>query len=51
MRIARSPHLSIRLSFGYLSPEDLNEGVRRIAASLRALSTRPAAARGAAAPI
>ncbi len=51
MRIARSPHLSIRLSFGYLSPADLNEGVRRIAASLRALSTRPAATRGAAAPI
>ena len=42
MRIARSPHLSMRLSFGYLSPEELDEGVRRIAASLRALSVRPA---------
>ncbi len=42
MRIARSPHLSMRLSFGYLSPEDLDEGVRRIASSLRALGARPA---------
>jgi DNA-binding transcriptional MocR family regulator len=43
MRISRSPHLSMRLSFGYLEPEDLDEGVRRIAASVRALSLRPAA--------
>ncbi len=43
MRIARSPHLSMRLSFGYLEPEDLDEGVRRIAASVRALSMRPSA--------
>jgi 2-aminoadipate transaminase len=49
MRIARSPHLSLRLSFGYLSPEDLDEGVRRIAAAVQALSVRPV--RRAAAPI
>jgi len=50
MRLARSPHLSLRLSFGYLEPEDLDEGVRRIARALRAVSARPAPRR-AAAPI
>jgi 2-aminoadipate transaminase len=50
MRLARSPHLSLRLSFGYLEPEDLDEGVRRIASSLRAVAARPTPRR-AAAPI
>ena len=50
MRLGRSPHLSLRLSFGYLPPEDLDEGVRRLAAALRAVRARPAVRR-AAAPI
>jgi 2-aminoadipate transaminase len=49
MRIARSPHLSMRLSFGYVTPEELDDGVRRIASALRSLSSRPA--RRTAAPI
>lgn len=49
MRIAASPHLSMRLSFSYLEPEELDEGVRRIAAALSALSARRP--RRAAAPI
>jgi 2-aminoadipate transaminase len=49
MRIDRSPHLSMRLSFGYLTPEELGEGVRRLATALRTLSLRPA--ERAAAPI
>ena len=50
MRIARSPELSLRLSYSYLDEPDLDEGVRRIAIALRALSrTRPA--RRAAAPV
>jgi 2-aminoadipate transaminase len=50
MRLGRSPHLSLRLSFGYLEPDELDEGVRRIASSLRAVASRPAPRR-AAAPI
>jgi DNA-binding transcriptional MocR family regulator len=50
MRLGRSPHLSLRLSFGYLSPDDLDEGVRRLATAHRNVSARPAV-RGAAAPI
>ncbi|HEX2128043.1 MAG TPA: PLP-dependent aminotransferase family protein [Solirubrobacterales bacterium] len=42
MRIERSRNLSMRLSFGYLEPGELVEGVRRIATSARALSPRPA---------
>jgi 2-aminoadipate transaminase len=49
MRIARSPHLSMRLSFSYLDEAELAEGVERIARSLRNLSARPI--RRAAAPI
>ena len=50
MRVAPSPHLSLRLSFGYLEPDELNEGVRRIASALRALNARTSPRR-AAAPI
>jgi len=31
------PHTSLRLSFGLLDPEELDEGVRRLAAALRAV--------------
>ncbi len=41
MRIERTRDVSMRLSFGYLEPDDLVEGVRRIAESARALSRRP----------
>jgi DNA-binding transcriptional MocR family regulator len=41
MAIERRREVSLRLSFGYLEPEDLVEGVRRIAVSARALSRRP----------
>ncbi|MDQ3573268.1 MAG: PLP-dependent aminotransferase family protein [Actinomycetota bacterium] len=40
MRSERSPDLSLRLSFGYLDPPELEEGVRRIGAALRAVSAR-----------
>ena len=43
MRIARSQDLSLRLSYCYLEPDEMDEGVRRIAASVRALSLRPSA--------
>ena len=49
MRIARSPHLSMRLSYSYLDAAELDEGVRRIGGALRSLSARPV--RRAAAPI
>lgn len=41
MAVERHRAVSVRLSFGYLEPADLVEGVRRIAASARALSRRP----------
>jgi DNA-binding transcriptional MocR family regulator len=41
MRIERSRNLSMRLSFCYLDPDQLVEGVRRIAESASALSRRP----------
>ncbi len=49
MRTSRAPELEMRLSFSYLEPEQLDEGVRRLAAALGALSGRPA--RSAAAQI
>jgi 2-aminoadipate transaminase len=42
VRIARRPELAMRLSFGYLEPDQLVEGVRRLAAAVRALRSRPA---------
>lgn len=42
MRVERSPELSMRLSFSYLEPDELAEGVRRIAKALRAVEARPA---------
>jgi len=42
MSVERQRDVSLRLSFGYLEPEELVEGVRRIAATARSLSRRPA---------
>jgi 2-aminoadipate transaminase len=49
LRIERRPELAMRLSYGFLEPDQLVEGVRRIAAALQSLSARPA--RRAAVPI
>jgi 2-aminoadipate transaminase len=49
MSIDRPRDVSLRLSFGYLEPDDLAEGVRRIAAAARAIQGRPA--RAAVAPV
>ena len=32
----------MRLSFGYLEPEEIDEGLRRMAFAIRALRRRPA---------
>lgn len=42
VRIERRPELSMRLSFGYLEPDQLVEGVRRLAAAASSLRSRPA---------
>ena len=39
--IERRPDLSMRLSFGYLEPDQLVEGVRRLAAAASSLRRRP----------
>ena len=49
MSVARTQDLCLRLSFCYLEPEEMDEGVRRLAAALSALSTR--IPRRAAAPV
>jgi 2-aminoadipate transaminase len=41
MRIEERPELNMRLSFGYLEPEEIDEGLRRLAGALRALRRRP----------
>jgi 2-aminoadipate transaminase len=41
LRIERRPELAMRLSYGFLEPDELVEGVRRIAAALRTLRARP----------
>ncbi len=41
MRVERRPELSLRLSFGYLEPDALVEGVRRLAAAAAELRRRP----------
>jgi 2-aminoadipate transaminase len=42
LRIVRRPELAMRLSFGSLEPDQLVEGVRRLAAAVRTLRSRPA---------
>ncbi|MDQ2675664.1 MAG: PLP-dependent aminotransferase family protein [Actinomycetota bacterium] len=49
MSVARTQELCLRLSYCYLEPDEMDEGVRRLAAALAALSARPA--RRAAAPV
>jgi 2-aminoadipate transaminase len=49
LRIERRPELAMRLSYGFLEPDELVEGVRRIAAALGTLRARPS--RRAAVPI
>jgi DNA-binding transcriptional MocR family regulator len=41
MRVERRPELSLRLSFGYLEPDALVEGVRRLATAAAELRRRP----------
>ena len=40
MRIERSRDLSLRLSYGYLEPDELREGVRRFAAAIERVRAR-----------
>jgi DNA-binding transcriptional MocR family regulator len=42
LRIDEVADLQMRLSFGFLEPEQINEGLRRIAVAIRALRARPA---------
>ena len=49
MSVARTQDLCLRLSYCYLEPDEMDEGVRRLASALAALSARPA--RRAAAPV
>lgn len=49
MSVARTQDLHLRLSFCYLEPDEMDEGVRRLASALDVLSARPA--RRAAAPV
>jgi len=49
MRVERSPELALRLSFSYLEPEQIAEGVRRLAVAVRAARGRRS--RSAAVPV
>lgn len=49
MRIESRPELNLRLSFGFLEPGQIDEGLRRLALAIRALRRRPA--RRAAVPV
>jgi 2-aminoadipate transaminase len=42
LRIDERPDLQMRLSFGFLAPEQIDEGLRRLAVAIRALRARPA---------
>jgi 2-aminoadipate transaminase len=42
MRVEARPELNMRLSFGYLEPDEIDEGLRRLAAAITALRKRPA---------
>jgi DNA-binding transcriptional MocR family regulator len=42
MRIESHPELNLRLSFGYLEPEEIDEGLGRLALAIRAVRRRPA---------
>jgi 2-aminoadipate transaminase len=49
MSVARTQGLFLRLSYCYLEPDEMDEGIRRLASALETLSARPA--RRAAAPV
>jgi DNA-binding transcriptional MocR family regulator len=42
MQIEPRPVLNMRLSYGYLEPDEIDEGLRRLALAIRALRRRPA---------
>jgi 2-aminoadipate transaminase len=42
MRVEARPELNMRLSFGYLEPDEIDEGLRRLAGAIAALRRRPA---------
>lgn len=42
LRIEERPELQLRLSFGYLDPDQIDEGLRRLAGAIDALRARPA---------
>jgi 2-aminoadipate transaminase len=49
LRVEARPEINARLSFGYLEPDQIDEGLRRLAMAIRALRSRPA--RRAAVPV
>jgi 2-aminoadipate transaminase len=46
LRVEARPELNMRLSFGYLEPDQIDEGLRRLAAAIAALRKRPARRQG-----
>jgi DNA-binding transcriptional MocR family regulator len=42
LRVEARPQLNMRLSFGYLEPDQIDEGLRRLAAAIATLRRRPA---------
>jgi 2-aminoadipate transaminase len=42
LRVEARPELNLRLSFGYLEPDQIDEGLRRLAAAIATLRGRPA---------
>lgn len=46
LRIDQGPQLRMRLSFGYLDPPEIDEGLRRLAKAISALRSRPVRRQG-----
>ncbi len=46
LRIDQGPQLRMRLSFGYLDPPEIDEGLRRLAQAVSALRSRPVRRQG-----
>jgi DNA-binding transcriptional MocR family regulator len=42
LHVDEHPEVHVRLSFGYLDPDEIDEGIRRLAAAISALRARPA---------
>jgi 2-aminoadipate transaminase len=49
LRVDEHPELHARMSFGYLEPDEIDEGIRRLSAAITSLRARPA--RRVAAPV